>query len=180
MSRLFIAIDLPERIKDALIDTCSAIPGADWIDEARLHCTLRFIGDTQPPDEQSLVNALRPITLEPFTLTLNATGIFPNRGKPRILWAGIANSPQLMRLQRKIEQVCVAIGLPREQRHFHPHITIARLKMVHMEKLAEYIVSTSLFKTDPFEISEFHLYNSITGKQKAHYEKLVTFSLMDR
>jgi 2'-5' RNA ligase len=45
MPRLFVAINLPERIKEDLIDTYVSMPGARWMDEDHLHCTLRFIGD---------------------------------------------------------------------------------------------------------------------------------------
>ena len=45
MPRLFIAIDLPERIKDDITSTYMAIPGTRWIEEAQLHITLRFIGE---------------------------------------------------------------------------------------------------------------------------------------
>ena len=179
MARLFIAIDLPERIKDDLIDTYQAIPGADWIDEARLHCTLRFIGNTPPHIEESLIFALRSIHINPFSVTLKATGFFPPRKEPRILWVGIDNAAALIHLQQKIEKACVSIGLPPETRNYHPHITVARLKRVPMEKVAHYIVTNSLFSTEPFEISQFHLYSSHLGKQKAQYEKIVSFLLKD-
>ena len=45
MKRLFLAIDLPERIIDDISATYQAIHGARWMREEQLHITLRFYGD---------------------------------------------------------------------------------------------------------------------------------------
>ncbi|NLW31824.1 MAG: RNA 2',3'-cyclic phosphodiesterase, partial [Fibrobacter sp.] len=40
MARLFIAVDIPQRIKDDIVSTYLAIPGAKWVKEDQLHITL--------------------------------------------------------------------------------------------------------------------------------------------
>lgn len=179
MIRLFVAIDLPEDVKDALADTYRAIPGAKWIDETKLHCTLHFIGEVPETVIEKIVSALSTIKSPRMQLKLKSSGFFPPRKEPRILWFGIEHPPEFLTLQSKIERACViATGTTGESRKFHPHITVARLNDPHRERVAEFIVSNTLFSSEPFEITQFHLYRSHQGKVTTHYEKLVSFDLV--
>ncbi|MBN1602990.1 MAG: RNA 2',3'-cyclic phosphodiesterase [Chitinispirillaceae bacterium] len=177
MIRLFIAIDIPERIKDEITDTYRAIPGARWIDETNLHCTLRFIGEVPETATNTIISSLCHVSSSPLILKIRNSGFFPPRKEPRILWFGFEHPPEFLTLQSKIERACTNSGLEPELRKFHPHITVARLNNPHKEKVAEFIISNALFMTEQFEVSEFHLYRSHTGKYTSHYEKLVSFPL---
>jgi 2'-5' RNA ligase len=176
--RLFVGFDLPENIKDAIADTYRAIPGAKWVDETKLHCTLHFIGDVPETTSEKLIAGLSKIKSAPMQLKIKSAGFFPPRKEPRILWFGIEHPLELLTLQSKIERTCIAIcATTGETRKYHPHITIARLNDSHREKVAEFIVDNSLFSSGPFEITQFHLYQSHQGKVTTHYEKLVSFDL---
>jgi 2'-5' RNA ligase len=177
MIRLFIAIDIPERIRDEIADTYRAIPGARWIDETSLHCTLRFIGEIPETEINTITSSLRHVSSPKVTLKVSNAGFFPPRKEPRILWFGFDYPPEFLTLQSKIEKACINSGLEPDLRKFHPHITVARLNNPHKEKVAEFIVSNSLFTTEQFEVSEFHLYRSLAGKNTSHYEKLLSFPL---
>ena len=43
--RLFVAIQLPEVIKDTLTAMCGGVDDAHWQERGQLHLTLRFIGE---------------------------------------------------------------------------------------------------------------------------------------
>ena len=62
-----------------------------WEPDDKLHCTLKFLGDT--PDEQvsPLTASLTALVAgrAPFDLAFGGLGVFPERGEPRIIWAGI-------------------------------------------------------------------------------------------
>ena len=94
MSRLFIAIDLPERIKDDISGLYMAIPGAKWLDQSKIHITLRFIGDIAGDTMEKIISSLSTLSMPPFELYLKGVGHFPPRKTPRILWVGIAESPR--------------------------------------------------------------------------------------
>jgi 2'-5' RNA ligase len=175
MKRLFAAIDLPERIIDDICATYQAIPGARWMREEQLHLTLRFYGETSTDQEESLMKALAKITLPPFFLSLKGTGFFPPRKEARILWIGTAQQPLLLRLQALVEKSSVACGFARDRRRFFPHISVARLKAAHPDRIARYLVENSLLKSELFEVRAFHLYSSHLGKEGAHYIREVTF-----
>lgn len=177
MPRLFIAIDLPERIKDDITATYVAMPGARWMDEEHLHLTLRFIGDVPGDMADRIGNALGSISGPSFSLKVKNVGFFPPRRDPRILWVGLTESEELLRLQSKVERAMVSLGLPPEERKFHPHITVARLSGTPAGKVAEYIAVNSLFVTEPFAVSAMHLYSSTLHKQGSHYVKVKSFPL---
>ncbi len=177
MPRLFVAIDLPERIRDDLSSLYCAIPGARWMEDDQIHLTLRFIGEVEPAIENKIISALGTISIPPFTINLKNVGVFPPRKEPRVLWIGIQENNTLLRLQNQIERSLVNIHLEPDTRKFHAHITIARLNNAHKDRLAEFISTNNLFCTEPFEVSEYILYRSYLGKDRSHYVKEATFRL---
>ena len=128
MPRLFIAIDLPEDVKVELTAIGYGLPGARWVTDDQLHLTLRFIGEVDGGMRNNISDALSFINYGSFTFTLQGAGHFPPRGKPKVLWIGIAKSQPLLQLRGKVESALRAIGLSPEGRKFSPHITLARLK----------------------------------------------------
>jgi 2'-5' RNA ligase len=178
MPRLFIAIDLPERIMDDITATYVALPGARWVDEEHLHLTLRFIGEVPGDVADRIANALRPVFGPTFSLTMKTVGFFPPRREPRILWAGIAENEELMRLQARIERSLTAIAIEPDGRKFHPHVTVARLNGTPSHKVAQYVTHNSLFSTEQFSVSAFHLYESFLKKEGAHHEKIASYQLL--
>jgi 2'-5' RNA ligase len=178
MARLFIAIDLPERIKDDITSTYAAIAGAKWTEEEHLHLTLRFIGETDEPTKQRIVNTLKSVSIQPFSICIKGVGFFPPRKEPRILWVGVSANKELLRLQGKIERTLVSIGISPEERKFHPHITIARLNGSPHEKIAQFLTSNSLLSTETFAVNEYHLYESFLRKEGALHVKEATYGLV--
>jgi len=177
MPRLFVAVDLPERIRDDIGALCEAIPGARWTPDAQLHITLRFIGEVDNVAADRIDSALRTVAFTPFTLRLKSTGFFPPRGRPRILWCGVAGNEPLMELQKRTERALTAkAGLPPEGRKFSPHITIARLDDAPDAKLAAFLSANALFETEDFAVSEFSLYSSELKRGGAVYTKESTYT----
>jgi 2'-5' RNA ligase len=177
MPRLFVAIDIPDRIKDDITATYVALPGARWVDEAHLHCTLRFIGEVPGDVAGRVENALRSVTGPSFVLAMKAVGFFPPRREPRILWAGFAENGELLRLQSRIERSLTSAGIEPDGRNFHPHVTVARLNGTPPPKAARYVTHNSLFSTEQFSVSAFHLYESFLRKEGAHHEKVASYNL---
>jgi len=177
MPRLFIAVDIPDRIKSDIVDTYVALPGARWIEEDKLHITLRFIGEADNMLEHRIIESLGTVNIPPFSLSLKGTGYFPPKGQPRILWIGINNNQELIRLQNKIERVLTSIGIEADKRKFHPHITVGRLENSPGQRVARYLASNSLFSSEPFEVSAFSLYSSILRREGAIYQNEAIFKL---
>jgi 2'-5' RNA ligase len=177
MPRLFIAIDIPERIRDDIAATYVALPDARWTHEEQIHLTLRFVGEVAGDTAERIKSALRFVTGPSFSLQMKGVGFFPPRKDPRILWVGVSENEELMRLQARIERALTAIGIQPDDRKFHAHVTVARLNGTPAGKVAEYVTHNSLFATEEFAVSSFHLYSSILRKEGAHHTKEMTFNL---
>ncbi len=165
--RLFVALDLPERIQDRIQRLCSGLPNARWVSPDQLHLTLCFIGEVDGVTFQEIREALAEVTAEPFSMHFDGVGFFPPRGKPRVVWVGVAKNKELSNLQRKIHNQLVRLQLPLEKRKFHPHVTFGRLKNTPVSKVGQYLERNSLFITDDFSVDVFRLNSSTLSSKGA-------------
>ncbi|MDB5081170.1 MAG: 2-5 ligase [Chloroflexi bacterium] len=179
MYRLFVAIELPEWVKAELSGLSFGLPGAHWVPDDQLHLTLRFIGEVDRFQFEEIARALSEVQIDPFDLALEGVGTFPPRGKPNVLWVGIEKSEPLLQLHRRVEKALVQVGVEPEKRKFSPHITLARLKDAPLNRLGEFLMGHSLFKVEPFEIEEFHLFSSQLTSKGAIHTLEATYSLLD-
>jgi 2'-5' RNA ligase len=133
--RLFIAIAIPAEIKTALAalqnDLRRAGAEVSWTRPENIHLTLKFLGEIaeQQSNELAAACADTAVQFQPFTLSLNQPGVFPNARQPRVLWAGLAGEIETARqLQLQLEQRLSASGVARADKPFQPHLTIGRVK----------------------------------------------------
>ncbi|MCX6986093.1 MAG: RNA 2',3'-cyclic phosphodiesterase, partial [Lentisphaerae bacterium] len=130
MPRLFIAIDIPDPVKDNICELRRNLPGVKWTAREQIHITMRFIGDSDDVLFNQIKSALLEIKLPPFGLEITDSGFFPNERRPSVFWLGCDASRALSDLKDYMDLVLGACGVQPESRNFHPHITIARLKMI--------------------------------------------------
>lgn len=168
MPRLFTGLEIPQSIAERLTMLSAGLPGARWIDPENYHITLRFIGDVDDIVAHEFASALAEIRFEPFDLQLDGLGSFGGK-KPRAIWAGIAPSEPLLALQRAHEGAARAAGLPPEPRNFTPHLTLARLRDVRPQGVADYIEANGLFLTTPFRIERFALFSARASRGGGPY-----------
>ena len=83
--RLFVAIDLPETVKERLAMICCGLPGARWVKPEQLHLTLRFIGEVNGDRFLDIRDNLMEVSSESFPLQLQGVGFFPPHKKPKIV-----------------------------------------------------------------------------------------------
>jgi 2'-5' RNA ligase len=179
MHRLFIAIDFPDPAAEALCNLCFGIPGAKWVSKDQLHLTLRFIGDADDSELLEISDILEDINCSQFSLTLKSAGYFPPHRKPDVLWVGIDKSDELDLLKAEIECRLRELGFDKEERKFHPHVTLARLKPeAPIDMITGFLSANSLFKVESLPITEFHLYSSVLTTSGAVHTKEASFSLI--
>ncbi len=139
--RTFIAIEIDRPVVIEIygfVNQLSKIKGSvNWVKPENIHLTLKFLGEVQEEIPNAIASGLRPYVskFDPFSLTLEGAGGFPNLKSPRVLWVGVDMVPQLKVLYEAIEDVCERLGFQRENRPFSPHITIGRVKGVVDEKV---------------------------------------------
>ena len=93
--RLFVALDLPEGLKQAIGEEMARIDasrGVRWASPQQVHLTLKFLGHIEEGKLQKmtdlLAKAARPHP--PMRLRLHGSGAFPSPAKARVLWLGIS------------------------------------------------------------------------------------------
>ena len=177
MIRLFIALGLPDDIRDRLAGLAGGLPGARWVEPHNLHLTLRFIGETEEGRLADLDEQLAGIETPPFALTMDGLGHFGTGKRLHALWAGVERSEALAHLQAKIESAVVRAGFPPETRKFTPHVTLARLKDASPERLMRYLASNGLFRSRGFPVTGFALYESHLGRHGPDYAVIADYPL---
>jgi 2'-5' RNA ligase len=176
MHRLFVAIRPPEPIRDLLIDAMDESPEFRWQHDEQLHLTLRFIGEVDRPLADDIAAALTRIRAERFSVRIAGTGRFEQRNSGS-LWAGVEPKAPVAALASKIERTCVGLGLEPERRAFHPHITLARWKGRRSREIADFLQRTRGLGSEPFDVSEFILFESRLSRHGAHYEEAASYPL---
>ncbi len=177
MYRLFLAIDLPDRIKSRINSICTGLDGVKWENEDQIHLTLRFIGDTDARMVDDIIVSLLEFRGKSFPLELNGLGHFSSKGNPKVIWAGVVESRELLHLYKKVNTNLIQCGVDQEHRKFAPHITLCRVKKCSSSRIADYLSYYGLFRTEPFVVSQFHLYSSKLTQKGAIHEKLKSFDL---
>jgi RNA 2',3'-cyclic 3'-phosphodiesterase len=128
--RIFIGIDLdPEvrsRIERFLEGVEGFAPDARWLRSESLHITLKFIGEQTPERVEAITERLRRVEGTAFAIRCAGYGFFPTAKAPRVFWIGIHAGPQLAELADSIDIATAELGVPREDRPYSPHLTLAR------------------------------------------------------
>ena len=133
--RTFLSVPLPVEVKAKKNMFYSTIDQSkshiNWVKSQNLHLTLKFIGYTPENMFDKIISELSKVFLneKPFSITIQKTGCFPLPEKPRTLWMGIdGNTSSLRNLVLNIENTMEALGFPKDDKNYFPHITIARIR----------------------------------------------------
>lgn len=125
--RLFVAIELDEPCKQALLSAAKALQchttSARIVPVHLAHLTLAFIGER--PDAQAAKAALDKIEAPGFEMSLQGAGRF-GLLENALVWVGVRPSHALFALQEQVISSLRAVGIPIDAKPFAPHITLAR------------------------------------------------------
>ena len=176
MHRLFVAIRPPEAIRDLLIDAMDDSSDFRWQDEEQLHLTLRFVGEVDRPVAEDVASALIRVHSPAFELRIAGVGRFEQRSSGA-LWAGVEPKEPVAALAAKVERACQSAGLEPERRAFHPHFTLARWKGRRTREVQDFLTRTGGLLSEPFDVTEFILFESRLSRHGAHYEPLESYPL---
>ena len=135
--RAFVAISVPTsllrevgRVQRQLLEEIGGNT-IRWTRPEQMHLTLRFLGNVERSRLEEIQNALTAalVTVPPFRLTLEGIGCFPSSRKPNVIWVGLAGDLDvLQRVQQSIGEEIAPFASHCEERRFHPHLTLGRVK----------------------------------------------------
>ena len=98
--RLFIAIDLPDRIAQYLAALDPHYRGLIFSPPQQIHLTLAFFAAVEAPTADLLKEKLAAISFRAFFLPVTGLGTFSKKGAPHVLWIGVGHAhPQLLVFQ---------------------------------------------------------------------------------
>jgi 2'-5' RNA ligase len=128
--RIFIGIDLDPEVRAQIGRFLEGVegfaPDARWVRPESLHITLKFIGEQPPERVEAITERLRRVESSAFEIRAAGYGFFPTAKAPRVFWIAIHPGPQLAELAESIDMATAELGIPREDRPYSPHLTLAR------------------------------------------------------
>lgn len=182
--RLFIAIDTPQLIKHQIVEIQNGLKesGADvrWEPQEKLHATLKFLGATTEGMLPEIVSYLEGVgrTSPGFEVRYKGVGCFPNRRLPRVVWVGMEDlAGTLSLLHETIESGLVRFGFRREERAFHPHVTLGRVKSDRGIRGLLRTMESVTFESQPVRIPEILLMKSDLKPSGSVYSVLKSIPL---
>jgi 2'-5' RNA ligase len=125
-----LTTEVIREIVAATVPLRECAPELAWVDEERLHLTLKFLGE-QPAERVEEVQASLARVAgrhrEPL-LAIGGVGAFPNFRRARVVWLGVDQDPRLELLHHDAEVEFERLGFEIEGRAFRPHLTLARVR----------------------------------------------------
>ncbi len=129
--RLFLAIPLPSDLAARAYQILpTSLPALRRVKAENLHVTLAFLGQT--PDERlddvaaAAADAAGLVSV--FSLSFDRAGRFPERGRPRVVWLGIADGEaSVVALGAGVYAGLRSRSLAFDDRLIAPHLTLARV-----------------------------------------------------
>src|SRR5438874_10756067 len=134
--RTFIGLDLGKTVRDKAVALQESLARAGsevkWVEPENLHVTLLFLGEVDDRDLHAVCRAVvdRCREHEPFRMSVENVGCFPNLRRPRTIWIGVGEGAQeVVALHDALEETLLELGCyRREARQFTPHVTLGRAR----------------------------------------------------
>ena len=130
VGRVFAAVPMPDETRLALAEHVGEleIPGRNSLPQ-NWHITLRFLGAIDLVTHERFLSGLDDISVPRFRVRLDHFGAFPRPARATVVWVGVGQGEaELAALNERAEEAAVAAGLAGEERPFHPHVTLARVR----------------------------------------------------
>lgn len=131
--RTFLGIDIDENLVEKVVNIQKQLMETEaplkLVEGQNLHFTFKFFGEiTQDKiDEITKTTENKIKEFEPFELSINGMGVFPNLRYIRVLWLGVDNPELFSDMLKGFDEEFVKMGFKKE-RSYIPHLTIGRLK----------------------------------------------------
>ena len=158
MLRLFVAISVPDDVKDQIERTQRelqhALPGnfVRWTRREQFHLTLKFLGNVTESQIKELIGTLRTACLNFAALRLRAEriGFFPDIRFPRVVWVWAHDAGDILpRLQQAVETGTKNSTREKSEGKFTGHVTLGRIQGIKRPQ-AEILAKLALGMTDRF------------------------------
>jgi RNA 2',3'-cyclic 3'-phosphodiesterase len=194
--RIFVALNIDDVIRERITRFAEGVrgfaPEARWVRPESLHLTLKFIGEEPDEEVERIKRALVPISARNIAVSFRGYGFFPTLRAARVFWVGIEAGPHLGALAEVVDRATAALGVPREQHPFRPHLTLARggsgsgaprrqlgdARNRDFQLLQEKLAALPVPDFGAMTAREFCLYQSQLMRGGSRYTKIARFPLV--
>ena len=185
--RLFVSIDLPDRLADAVADAQDRFADADglrFVDPDNAHLTVFFLGEVDPGRqaeiEAALERAVADAGVAPFELCVGGFGVFPSLDYISVVWAGVRDGSgvaETTRLAEATERELEALGFGGDDHEFTPHVTLARMDNARGKELVQRVVREADPDIGMFRVEQISLTESTLTSDGPEYETVSVVEL---
>lgn len=190
MIRVFLAVELPSDMQEKLAhlqqQLQKTLSSINWVRPESIHLTLKFLGYIEVSTVPQLLSVLESVggKREVFFLEAQGLGVFPHAKHPRILWVGLTGHTQaLSDLVLDIDVALEPLGFPLEEKSYHPHLTLARIKRENAT-VGSVLLKNKVLEHDchlgMLTIDRFTLVQSDLDSSGATYRSLGTVLLSEK
>lgn len=176
--RYFIGLSIPDPISIHIGSLRGSMPSVQWYDPNTYHISLCYIGEIK---SNMLINdldlALEKINLQSFELSIQGVSHYTSPTYENRFFTTIMPSPALLHLKKKVEYIKQQLNIKSKKKHFIPHISIAKGIGISEEQISNWLYKYNLFKTEPFQICQFSLYNFYHSKDESYYDIVSNYLL---
>jgi 2'-5' RNA ligase len=182
--RGFIAVEVP--VTDQMVsfqkDIKKTNANVKLVEPENIHITLKFLGDVPVSEIETIESMMKQSveSIQPHSIMLKGTGVFPNENYIKVIWIGIQGSDHLYTIAHFLNQQSTKIGVKKEKRGFSAHLTIGRMKSAYGK---EHILSLikkyeeTIFSEIP--VNQIHLKKSTLTPRGPIYETLSNITIND-
>ncbi|HKG20097.1 MAG TPA: RNA 2',3'-cyclic phosphodiesterase [Candidatus Limnocylindrales bacterium] len=179
--RLFVAIPLPDDVRDAVAALVAEVQAAGnpglrdvrWVRLEGLHLTLRFLGPTADEAIADLATAVDRTSrrIAPFDVAIHGAGAFPSLERPRTLWLGVTEGQaELANVVRTLDEELTPLGRAPDDRPFQAHLTLARSDGVRAgPAVARRLIEAGDGVQETFRADRIVLFESVQGDGRSRY-----------
>ncbi|MBN1325938.1 RNA 2',3'-cyclic phosphodiesterase [Candidatus Falkowbacteria bacterium] len=166
--RLFLAVNLPNEIKEELADLINKLDKANknkpikWVENDNFHLTLHFFGSTPIEKLNSIDAAIKPIVASFPTLNFelsNSINAFPDLNNPKVIFLEMKelDDNKIIALQREIGKALEILEFEIDPRPFRLHLTLGRVKSKINLQIPNFQFPISNFKITSIDLMESEL-----------------------
>ena len=181
MIRLFVALEIPDEIKNKIFTVLQEIPeyssGYRWEPKDKIHLTLKFIGDVREELLDDIISEIEFVKdYSAFNCTISKFGFFFRDNNPVILWCNFETDDKINSLVTDLNARLNKFGIDEDMRKFKGHLTLLRIKKSVSNN---FIKSFKEFKFEPirFDCNTITLIQSFLKPSGSEYKVLKIYEL---
>jgi RNA 2',3'-cyclic 3'-phosphodiesterase len=172
--RLFVALELPDGIKEKLIQAQEGLPATmRKTGKDKMHLTLQFLGDVPQGRLEDVKAALEKAAGGSLhaAITVGRAGAFPSGKNAHVAWIGANGAEEIAKaVNGRLSEIGFMPDKP-----FAGHITIGRAKFGEKPNVEKWIAENEGKAFGQFETLEIALIESMMGDGPLRYAAIGKF-----